>query len=116
MNRDFVPVDLSKGEYTLLIKVENCGGPGGFIARMVREPPKALATLSRDEEGFDKNHERLVSLLTERGYDWALTGTAKGDALVYRVYPHQYEKAHRALMEAIKLGQVQATPAHRTDP
>ena len=110
MNRDFVPVELKKGENTLLVKVENCGGPGGFIARLLPEPPRKLAKLSRDEDDFEKKHDRLLSFLAKHRYRWALTGTPKGDALIYRVYPCHYEEAQHALLRAIKAGDVQVTP------
>ena len=35
LHRDFVPVRWEQGDNALLVKVENCGGPGGFIIRAV---------------------------------------------------------------------------------
>jgi len=35
MHRDFVPVTLREGPNTILMKAENCGGPGGFIVRCI---------------------------------------------------------------------------------
>ena len=109
-NRDFVPVELKKGVNTLLIKVEDCGGPGGFIARMVNQTPKNLAKISTDEEGFQKKRGRLRDFLTKRGYDWTQTMTPKGDLFVYRVYARHHAKAQDALRKAIEAGDVQATP------
>ena len=108
-NRDFVPVELKKGVNTLLIKVEDCGGPGGFIARMVNQTPKNLAKISTDEEGFQKKRGRLRDFLTKRGYDWTQTMTPKGDLFVYRVYARDHAKAREALRKAIDAGEVQAT-------
>jgi len=108
--RDFVPVELTKGENTLLVKVENCAGPGGFIARIVDQPPKTLANLAMDEEDFGSKHARLCDFLTERGYEWTHAMTPKGDVFVYSVYPRHYAAAQRALLEAVEAGDVQATP------
>jgi len=111
MDRDFVPVELQKGENTLLIKVENCGGPTAFIARFIKEPPRYLARLSRDEQDSGDKHEGLCVFLNEQGCNWVVTGTADGGALVYSVYPEQYEGAQQALLRAVESGHVRATSA-----
>jgi len=107
--RDFVPIDLKEGENTLLIKVEDCGGPGGFIARILEQPPKELATLSMDAEDFNDKHNRLSDFLTGRGYEWTHRMTPNADMFVYSVFARHYEDARVALREAVNAGEAQAT-------
>lgn len=107
--RAFVPIGLRKGKNALLVKVENCGGPGGFIARVTERVPKELATLSLDVEDFNNERNRMADFLSDNGYEWAHWMTPKGDAFVYAVFPHDYDEARRALLKAIEAGELGGT-------
>ena len=105
-HRDFVPVTLKKGQNTILIKADNCGGPGGFIVRVVDEPARAVAMLSRSIEEFEKKYDALGEFLAAHGIDYTLRSDPK--TLVFRVDPPEYERAQRVLSEAVRAGKVEA--------
>jgi hypothetical protein len=59
LHRDYVPATWERGQNTILVKVENCGGPGGFLIRAIEgtgavpitfdDPPKTIWIEVTDE-------------------------------------------------------------------
>jgi len=98
----FVPVWLKKGSNRLLVKAENCGGPGGFIVRITPGMQIDMARFPRDLRGR-KLHE-TYDFLFEQRFTWSLKSTPSGSIL--RVDPHHVSIARSALTEAIESGKI----------